>query len=188
MDRRVRLSHRVAKVIAVVVLGLIPWIVYLALELPPRYRARNWAALWVGFDIILIVVLSYAAWAIWFRRQIMVATALVAGTLFACDAWFDVLTSFGSRGQWETLITALGGEIPAAVAFFWIAHRGMRRTVQAFHDLSGAGGPPPRMRDAPVLSATVFRSLPPRRPFEIRAPGQPDAPGLPPSSPADADG
>jgi len=178
----VLLSRRVAKVIAIVVVGLAPWIAYLALALPPRYDARNWTVVWVGFDIALMAVLAHSAWAAWFRRQVMVATALIAGTLFLCDAWFDVMTSFGSRGEWVTLLTALGGELPAAAAFFWIARRGMRRTVLSFHELSGRSGPLPRVWDAPVLTATVSEPSSPRaRTTQVEpeiAPEREPGPGL----------
>ena len=66
---------------------------------PAKYNAGHWNLLWAGFDIGLLCVLGYAAWAAWFRRQILAATAIVAGTLLLCDAWFDVITSMGHRDQ-----------------------------------------------------------------------------------------
>lgn len=33
--------------------ALAPWTLYLAMTLPPHYRAENWRAAWVGFDIAL---------------------------------------------------------------------------------------------------------------------------------------
>lgn len=172
-------------VIAAVVVGLIPRIAYVALVLPSRFGARDWATVWVGFDIVLLIVLAHAAWAMWFCRQIMVATALVAGTPFLCDAWFDVMTSFGSRGEWVTLTTAIGGELPAALGLFWIARRGMRQTVRAFHELSGAAGPPPRLRDAGLLSATTFRTVPPQERSPGRSEKEPQGKRARPSGSAD---
>ena len=47
---------------AVLALGLIPWIVFLALTLPPQYDATHWQLLWVGYDVAEVSVLAFAAW------------------------------------------------------------------------------------------------------------------------------
>ena len=158
-EPRPRFRRMVAKFIAIVVAALIPWTIYLALALPPRYDARHWTLVWVGFDTVLMGVLAHAAWAMWFRRQVMVATALVAGTLLLCDAWFDVMTSFGGRDELITLLTAFAGEIPAAMFFFFVAHRGMVGTVRTVHELSGASGPPPKLRSAGSFSVLNARPV-----------------------------
>ena len=130
---------------------LVPWTIFLGLTLPPKYNAGHWNLLWTGFDIGLLCVLGYAAWAAWFRRQILAATAIVAGTLLLCDAWFDIITSIGHRDQWLTLLTGLGGELPLAVFFFWLYRRIVLNTLAAFHQLLGDGPPPRRLRDARIL-------------------------------------
>ena len=84
---------------------LVPWTVFLGLSLPPKYDAGHRNILWTGFDVALIVVLGYAAWATWFHRQILATTAIVAGILLLCDAWFDIVTSIGRPDQWVTLLT-----------------------------------------------------------------------------------
>lgn len=142
------LSRRIAKIVAVVIMGMVLWIGYLGVALPRHYEARHWTLLWVGFDVFEIVALCWLAWALWFRREVLIVAALVAGTLFACDAWFDVITSLGSRGQWVTIVTALGAELPAAAVCFWIAHRAIRRTLLAFRAPSDHPHEPFRVRDA----------------------------------------
>lgn len=72
-------------------------------------------------------------------HQSVATSILIAGTLVVCDAWFDVVTSFGSREEWVTLLAALDGEFLVA-AIFWIARLGMRRTVLSFHEISGRSG------------------------------------------------
>jgi hypothetical protein len=109
----------VSTVFLVVAAVLVPWTVFLGLSLPPKYDAGHWNLLGTGFDVALVCVLAYAAWAAWFGRQILASTAIVAGTLLMCDAWFDIITSIGHRDQWLTLLTGLGGELPLAVFFFW---------------------------------------------------------------------
>jgi hypothetical protein len=157
--QRAHMNREIAAAIGLVVLGLTGWIAYLAVTLPERYVARQWNLVWVGFDVVLTAVLAYAGWAAWFRRRIMVVTALVAGTLLICDAWFDVLTSIGNRDWWLTVVTAVGGEIPAALFFFWIARRILVQVVATVHQLAGAAGAPPRLRDARALNATDTAGL-----------------------------
>src|ERR1039458_4332470 len=77
----------------------------------------------VGVRVGLGCGLGYTAWAAWFRRQILASTSLIAVTLLLCDAWFDVITSIGRRDQWLTVLTALGGELPMAIFFFWLYRR-----------------------------------------------------------------
>jgi len=132
-------------------LALIPWTIFLGLSLPPKYDAGHWNLLWTGFDVALFCVLGYAAWAAWFRRQILAATAIVAGTLLLCDAWFDIITSIGHRDQWLTLLTGLGGELPLALFFFWLYRRIVLTTLVSFYRLLGEDPPPRRLRDARIL-------------------------------------
>ncbi len=178
------INRVVSTVVLVVVVALIPWEVFLGSSLPRRYDARHWNTLWVGFDAFLIIVLAYTAWAFWYRRQLAIVTASIAGTLLLCDAWFDVLTSFGNRDQYVTILTAVGGEIPLAIFFFWVAWRIMRRSVAAFYACVGNTGPPPRLRDAPVFFAVTAlapttsdgdrdRSGDPARELEHKAPPEP---------------
>ncbi len=102
---------------------LIPWTVFLGLTLPPKYDARNWGVLWTGFDAVLITVLLLAAWAARFKRRILATITNAAGTLLICDAWFDMVSSFGNRDDWLTLLTGFGGELPLGVYFLWLSHR-----------------------------------------------------------------
>jgi hypothetical protein len=49
--------------------GLIPWIVLLAITLPHRYVASHWTVTWVGFDIVLLGCLAPTAWLAWRRLR-----------------------------------------------------------------------------------------------------------------------
>jgi hypothetical protein len=131
--------------------SLIAWTVFLGITLPPKYDAGHWNLLWTGFDGGLFLVLGYAAWAAWFRRQVLATTAIVAGTLLLCDAWFDIITSIGHRDQWLTLLTGLAGELPLALFFFWLYRRIVLNTLTAFHQRLGSEPPPRRLRDAKIL-------------------------------------
>ena len=144
--------HRfVAGLILVIAIGLVPWIVLLGFTLPPRYDAGHWPLLWIGYDVAEVAVLLFAAWAAWFRRQILAATALVAATLLICDAWFDVVTSIGRRDQWVTLATAIGGEIPLAIFFLWLYHSIVMRTRITYHEAVHDGVKPKSIIGASLL-------------------------------------
>jgi hypothetical protein len=99
----------------VCVVSLVPWIVYLAMTLPNHYVARNWVATWVGFDILLLVMLTATAIAGWRRRQLLFPTAFASGVLLICDAWFDVMTSHHGRDLIQALLSAVVIELPLAV-------------------------------------------------------------------------
>jgi hypothetical protein len=126
---------------------LVPWTIFLGLTLPPKYDARHWGLLWTGFDAALIAVLLLAAWAARYRRQILAAISIVAGTLLICDAWFDMVTSFGNRDDWLTLLTGFGGELPLGIFFFWLSRRLVMNTLTVLHNETSDAPRPKRLRD-----------------------------------------
>jgi hypothetical protein len=156
---------RVARILATAFLAmaaiLVPWTVFLSISLPPRYDAGHWNLLWTGFDVALTVVLGYAAWAAWFHRQVVATTAIVAGTLLLCDAWFDIVTSIGHSDQWVTLLTGFGVEIPLALFFLWLYRRIVLGSLGALHRLAGDEPPPRRLRDAHILLLSPPAALEP---------------------------
>ena len=93
---------------------LVPWIVYLGITLPHRYVAHNWDRTWVGFDVLLLVLLASTAVLGYLRRQLVMLTSFATGVLLLCDAWFDVMTSDDVDRTWSA-VTALLVEIPLAV-------------------------------------------------------------------------
>lgn len=109
--RRMREFRVVLMVGSVVV--LVPWIVYLGLDLPREYVAHNWDRTWVGFDILLLVMLLLTALLGFLRRQLLIVTAFATGVLLVCDAWFDVMTAHGDD-VFLSLGLALAIELPLA--------------------------------------------------------------------------
>lgn len=140
---------------------LVPWTVFLGVSLPPKYDAGHWNILWTGFDVGLITVLGYAAWAAWFRRQVLATTAIVAGTLLLCDGWFDIMTSIGRPDQWVTLLTGFAVELPLAVFFFWLYRRIVLGELSALYRLAGHEPLPRRLRDAHILRLPARAPAPP---------------------------
>jgi hypothetical protein len=127
--RRTRLVLMVGAVI-----GLIPWIVYLAFTLPDKYIAENWPATWVGFDILILVFMGATAVLGLLRRQLLVLTAFTTGILLVCDAWFDVMTA-APADRWLSALTAVLGELPLAAILITGALRILRLTATRLYVL-----------------------------------------------------
>ena len=106
--REVRITLMAASAVV-----LVPWIVYLAITLPPRYVADNWDITWVGFDVLLLAMMVATAVFGYLRRQMVILTAFATGVLLICDAWFDVMTAHGDDQTWSGA-TALVVELPLA--------------------------------------------------------------------------
>jgi hypothetical protein len=121
--RRVRLVLMVGAMV-----GLLPWIVYLAFSLPDKYVAHNWPITWVGFDIMLLVFMAATALLGLLRRQLLILTAFTTGVLLICDAWFDLMTA-GPEDRWLSLLVAVLAELPLAVLLITGALRILRLTA-----------------------------------------------------------
>jgi hypothetical protein len=127
ITRRVRVLTRL---LSVAVGGLLVWIVILGVSLPATLTSRQWRLLWIGFDTAEVAALGVTLWAVYRSRQLAIPAALITGTLFACDAWVDVVLSWGTRGWWFSLATAVLVELPLA-ALLWGSARSMVHAVIA---------------------------------------------------------
>ncbi len=119
-----------ARLLSVVLAGLVVWIVVLGVSLPAADSTRQWRLLWIGFDTVELTALAVTLWAMNRARPLAIPAALITGTLFACDAWFDVVLSWATRGWWFSLASAVLVELPLA-AVLWGGARSMARTVIA---------------------------------------------------------
>jgi hypothetical protein len=153
--RRFRLALTVLCVAA-----LVPWTVYLAVTLPDHYEARNWVVTWVGFDLLLLVMLVLTAIFGWLRRQLVFPTAFASGVLLVCDAWFDVLTSQPGADRTQALLSALLIELP--LAFLLIA--GPLRLLRYVAIRNGLVDPEVRLWRMPIPMPELWPSgqQPPR--------------------------
>jgi hypothetical protein len=136
--RRLRLALMVSGAI-----GLIPWMVFLAITLPSNYVAHNWPATWVGFDALLVAFIVTTAVLGFLRRQLLVLTAFTTGVLLICDAWFDVMTA-SPNDLWVSALTATLGALPLAVIMITGALRILLLTVTRLW-LLDPGMPPWRL-------------------------------------------
>jgi hypothetical protein len=133
----VRRRHLFIDLVVVSSVALIPWIAGLVLTLPHHYVAHHWEVAWVGFDFGLLVGLASTAWAAWRRRQIVVLTAVVTGTLLVTDAWFDVVTAATTGDFVVSVLTAVFGELPLAAIMFLAARRVVKMTIHNVRRLAG---------------------------------------------------
>lgn len=112
----------------VISLGLIPWTIYLSFALPQHHLSRNWDITWVGLDAALIGSLLATAILAKLKSIYMVMAAVIVGTLFLTDAWFDILSyHVASHGFYEAVGMAVFGEIPMAIMSFSLSVHALRR-------------------------------------------------------------
>jgi hypothetical protein len=94
-------------------LGMIPWLVVLAVILPASTRAAHWPAAWIGLDSMEGLGLLATGLLLLRRDNRCSLTAAVTAALVLTDAWFDVTTA----GAGPALVTAVAMaacvEIPA---------------------------------------------------------------------------
>jgi hypothetical protein len=131
--------------------GLIPWIVLLAITLPHRYVAGHWTVTWVGFDIALLGCLALTAWLAWRRRQSVVIFAFTTGTLLSCDAWFDVTTASGRADTIIAIASAVLLELPLAALLFAVAHHLQHLTLRRAQAALGILDAPSALHKLPLF-------------------------------------
>lgn len=100
---------------------LIPWIVYLGLELPERATSSHWDVAWVGFDAMEFAALALTGWFAYLRSTWIEVAATAAAVMLVVDAWFDVVTANGGWNLTQALILGVGIELPLAVISLWLA-------------------------------------------------------------------
>ncbi len=114
---------------------LVPWIVYLAIELPSHTRAAHYDIAWVGFDIAMFLVLMSTAVAAMRRSTWTEPLAICTATLLVVDAWFDVVTAAHRRDLTEAILSAVLIELPLALMCAWVAHNTERLRRRAYRRL-----------------------------------------------------
>jgi hypothetical protein len=114
------LPRRLAAMLGVIALALVPWTLYLTFTLPTRHITHHYRVAWVGFDVALAA--AFAATAIAMLRfspwlQVLAATT---GTMLLCDAWFDVVTAASGDELNLAILEAILAELPLAALCAWI--------------------------------------------------------------------
>jgi hypothetical protein len=124
-------------------MALIAWIGILATTLPDHHSDKQWKAAWVGFDTALVIAMLVTAVGAWKRRQFMAISCIVTSALLFCDAWFDIVLSWGTDDLlWAVLMAGLA-EIPFGAYLFWAATRIIKRSTEIALRAAGYAGPIP---------------------------------------------
>jgi len=62
-----------------------------------------------------------------------------------------MVTSFGHRDEWLTLLTGFGAELPLGVFFFWLYRRIAMTTMSVLHHDTSEVPRPRRLRDFKIV-------------------------------------
>jgi hypothetical protein len=119
---RIPLPPWVTLMLALVAIGLVPWILYLTFSLPSRHVTFHYDLAWIGFDVGLTASFAATAWATFRGSQWLVPLAAVTGTMLVCDAWFDIVTSRAGSEMWEAVAEAALAELPLAALCGFIVY------------------------------------------------------------------
>jgi hypothetical protein len=133
--------------------GIVPWIVYLALTLPARTRAVDYDVAWVGYDAAMCAVLAALAYCALRRSMATGAIAAVAATMLVIDAWFDVVTTGKGDELMMAIVSAAFVELPLAIVCAWVAVNAERVRARAYRSL--------RMRWERALDVARAAAAPP---------------------------
>jgi len=126
---------------------LIPWDCYLAATLPAHSVAYHYRGAWVGFDVVLILVLARIGWLAARRNPHVVLMATAGGTMLCVDAWFDVLTAGPGWPRTQAILLAVVLELPGAVLCGVLARRGMTALLARVERTARPHGDPGRRHD-----------------------------------------
>lgn len=131
---------------------LVPWVLYLAGELPHTTRARNWSLMWTGLDVAEAMGLVLTGILLWRRSPHRALPAAFTSALLGADAWVDITTSAPGHARALAIIMAVLVEVPAAVGCLVLSLRAAAAspaaTAAAPADAIAPG--PARRRDAPA--------------------------------------
>jgi hypothetical protein len=116
-----RLVRKLPLILMLVAVGLGAWVLELGAVLRGQAEVRNWSAVWVGLDLMEIAGLVLTAILLRRRSAYLAAVAAMTATLFALDAWFDVLTAAAGAAWYESVADAFFGEIPMTALLTAIA-------------------------------------------------------------------
>jgi len=121
--------RRMPAALLVVAVGLSAWVLELGAVLQGQAEVRNWSSVWVGLDVLEITGLVVTALLLRRRSAYLSAVAGATSAMFALDAWFDVLTAGAGTDWYESLASAVFGEIPMTIALAAIAVWAARRST-----------------------------------------------------------
>ncbi|WP_159391070.1 hypothetical protein [Streptomyces viridochromogenes] len=106
---------------------LVVWIFEMGAAPRGHAEVRNWSSSWIGLDVLEVLGLLATAVLLRTRSVCLAPVASAAATLFAVDAWFDVMTALAGSDWYTAMAFAVIAEIPLAVTLGAIAVIAPRR-------------------------------------------------------------
>jgi hypothetical protein len=100
---------------------LLPWTIYLGYTLPSHQESADYDIAWVGFDIMLMLVLAGTGYFALRRSRYLAPAAAAMATMLVVDAWFDVVTSPPDQRMLSIVLAALI-ELPLAALCGWLSY------------------------------------------------------------------
>ena len=105
----------IARAVIAAAAVLIPWSLFLAATLPAENLSRHYRLTWVGFDLVLALLLAVTALSIFHQSEHHDLYACASGVLLFVDSWFDV-TGAGNRADYlVAMLMATVISIPAGI-------------------------------------------------------------------------
>jgi len=105
----------IARAVIAAAAVLIPWSLFLAATLPAENLSRHYRLTWVGFDLVLALLLAVTAVSIFRQSEHHDLYACASGILLFVDSWFDV-TGAGNRADYlVAMLMATVISIPAGI-------------------------------------------------------------------------
>ncbi len=100
---------------------LLPWTIYLGYTLPSHQVSADYDIAWVGFDVMLMLVLASTGFFALRRSRYLAPSAAAMATLLVVDAWFDVVTSPPGERMLSVVLAVLI-ELPLAALCVWLSY------------------------------------------------------------------
>jgi hypothetical protein len=135
---------------------LCPWMVVLALTLPPHVVVQHWSLAWLGLDAMEACGLAATGFLLQRHDRRLSAVAGATAALLVMDAWFDITMAPLGLDLLLALILAGAVELPLATlctALAWRAsRRRARRAISAHWRSQRRHGHRPRRQMRPTVS------------------------------------
>ena len=127
---------------------LLPWTIYLGYTLPSHQVSADYDIAWVGFDVMLMLVLASTGIFALRRSRYLAPAAAAMAALLVVDAWFDVVTSPAGERMLSIALAVLI-ELPLAALCVWLSYHSEQLAEQRIILLLREIEP----GDAPLLEA-----------------------------------
>ncbi|MDQ8043548.1 MAG: hypothetical protein AAGC46_04850 [Solirubrobacteraceae bacterium] len=128
-DPRIKRAARsITDLYGLMAVGVLLWMVYLAMALPERNTSLHYDVTWVGFDGFLVIAMGLTAWFAYRVDPRVELAANATATLLLVDAWMDTTTSSTNSALITAILFAVFLELPLAVLSIRIA-RNVHRSL-----------------------------------------------------------